>query len=99
MYLHLGNDIVIKKSGVVGIYDIENTTISKRTREFLENAEKTYKTVAEKILHMVKIGRSDEEILEYVSDTFYNEYTKTVYPKDAMELNTRIMIELIKKEL
>ncbi len=41
MYLHLGNDIVIKKSGVVGIYDIENTTISKLTREFLENAEKT----------------------------------------------------------
>lgn len=41
MYLHLGNDIVIKKQGIIGIYDMENTTISKRTRMFLENAEKT----------------------------------------------------------
>ena len=40
MYLHLGNDIVIKKKGILGIYDIDNTTISKRTREFLESYEK-----------------------------------------------------------
>ncbi len=41
MYLHLGNDIVIKKKDILGIYDIDNTTISKRTREFLESYEKT----------------------------------------------------------
>ena len=41
MYLHLGNDIVIKKQGIVGIYDIENTTVSKRTRQFLEASEKS----------------------------------------------------------
>ena len=41
MYLHLGNDIVIKKKDIVGIYDIDNTTISKRTREFLETYEKS----------------------------------------------------------
>ena len=40
MYLHLGNDIVIKKQGIVAIYDMDNTTVSKRTREFLESAEK-----------------------------------------------------------
>ncbi len=41
MYLHLGNDIVIKKKDILGIYDIDNTTISKRTREFLEFYEKS----------------------------------------------------------
>ena len=41
MYLHLGNDIVIKKKDILGIYDIDNTTISKRTREFLEYYEKS----------------------------------------------------------
>lgn len=41
MYLHLGNDIIIKKKGIVGIYDMENTTISKRTREFLSASEKS----------------------------------------------------------
>jgi len=34
MYLHLGNDVVIRKSGVIGIYDIDKTTVSVRTREF-----------------------------------------------------------------
>ncbi len=41
MYLHLGNDIVIKKKDILGIYDLDNTTISKRTREFLEYYEKS----------------------------------------------------------
>ena len=41
MYLHLGNDVVIRKSGVIGIYDIDKTTVSVRTREFLTHFEKT----------------------------------------------------------
>ena len=72
---------------------------TEETNTFLENAEKTYKTVAEKISQMIKSGSTDDEILEYVSNKFYNEYTKTIYPQDAMELNTRIMIDLIKREL
>ena len=71
----------------------------EETNTFLENAERTYKTVAEEISQMIKSGSTDDEILEYVSNKFYNEYTKTIYPQDAMELNTRIMIDLIKREL
>ena len=71
----------------------------EETKTFLENAEKTYKAVAEKISQMIKSGSTDDEILEYVSNKFYNGYTKTIYPQDAMELNTRIMIDLIKREL
>lgn len=40
MYLHLGNDLVIKKENIIGIYDMDNTTVSKRTREYLEYMEK-----------------------------------------------------------
>lgn len=40
MYLHLGNDVVIKKSGIIGIYDLDITTVSKHTREFLATHEK-----------------------------------------------------------
>ena len=29
MYIHLGNEISVKKKNIVGIFDIENTTISK----------------------------------------------------------------------
>lgn len=45
MYLHLGQDTVVKKENIVGIFDLDNTTISKITRDFLKNAEKQGNTV------------------------------------------------------
>ena len=40
MYIHLGQDTVVKSNDVVGIFDLESTTVSKHTRKFLNNAEK-----------------------------------------------------------
>jgi hypothetical protein len=41
MYLHLGEKTVIRTDDIVGIFDIDNTTISKNTRNFLAQAEKS----------------------------------------------------------
>ncbi len=38
MYLHLGQDIVVRDGDVIGIFDLEKTSVAKRTREFLSNA-------------------------------------------------------------
>ncbi|NMA24500.1 MAG: DUF370 domain-containing protein [Clostridiales bacterium] len=40
MYLHLGQNIVVPISSVIGIFDLDNTTGSHLTRAFLNNAEK-----------------------------------------------------------
>jgi len=40
MYLHLGQDVVVPKDAVIGIFDIDNATNSAVTREFLSRAEK-----------------------------------------------------------
>lgn len=40
MYIHLGQNTVIRSSEVIGIFDLESTTVSKHTRKFLEWAEK-----------------------------------------------------------
>ncbi|MBO4693808.1 MAG: DUF370 domain-containing protein [Clostridia bacterium] len=40
MYIHLGNNTVIKTKEIVGIFDLDNTTVSARTRKFLNKAEK-----------------------------------------------------------
>ena len=40
MYLSIGNDMAVRSSSVVGIFDMDNTTTSQRTRAFLENAQK-----------------------------------------------------------
>ena len=40
MYLSIGNDMSVRERSVVGIFDMDNTTTSKRTRGFLEKAQK-----------------------------------------------------------
>ncbi len=40
MYLHLGQDVIVPKRDVVGIFDLDNTTCSKATREFLNIGDK-----------------------------------------------------------
>lgn len=39
MFLHIGGDKVIPVKNIIAILDIETTTISKDTKEFLKTAE------------------------------------------------------------
>ena len=40
MYLHLGGEFVVKEENIIGIFDLDTSTISKHTREFLKKQEK-----------------------------------------------------------
>ena len=40
MYLNIGNDMAVRDKSIIGIFDMDNTSTSKRTREFLAQAEK-----------------------------------------------------------
>ena len=40
MYLNIGGDLAVRDWSIIGIFDLDNTSTSKRTREFLEAAEK-----------------------------------------------------------
>ncbi len=40
MYLHVGNEYSVDIRDVVGIFDIENTTVGKCTKRLLDRAEK-----------------------------------------------------------
>lgn len=40
MYLSIGNDMAVRDKSVIGIFDIDNTTVTARGREFLSRAEK-----------------------------------------------------------
>ena len=40
MYLHLGGETVVRDEDIIGIFDLDNTTSSKITRDFLTRAEK-----------------------------------------------------------
>ena len=40
MYLNLGQSVVVHRSDIIGIFDLDNTSSSFRTRKFLEQAER-----------------------------------------------------------
>lgn len=41
MYLYLGQDKVVRYDEIIGIFDLDNTTVSKTTREMLRKAERS----------------------------------------------------------
>ena len=45
MYLNIGNDMAVRESSIIGIFDMDNTSTSKRTRTFLSMAEKNGQVV------------------------------------------------------
>ncbi len=40
MYINIGGDLSVRQKSVIGIFDLDNTSTSKRTRQFLTMAEK-----------------------------------------------------------
>lgn len=45
MYLHLGSDVIVKTRDVLGIFDLDNSSIAKSTRQYLSQAEKSGRVV------------------------------------------------------
>ena len=45
MYLHLGQSVMVSEAAVIGVFDLDNTTWSFRTRRFLERAEREGRVV------------------------------------------------------
>ena len=40
MFLRISNDFVVPKSDIIGIFDMDNTTVSRQGRTFLPDAAK-----------------------------------------------------------
>lgn len=45
MYLHLGEETIIRTSDIIGIFDMDTTTVMKSSRTFLNKAEKEKRAV------------------------------------------------------
>lgn len=70
MYLHLGQDTVIKLEDIVGIFDMETSTISKSTRSYLADAQKKNRVVnvsMEMPKSFVLCCGKDNEITVYIT--------------------------------
>lgn len=74
--------------------------LSKEQSEFfISNMKKASQKAAEAILNSIKSGKSDKKIIADFKQNYWHGYIKEIYPEDAANLNTSIMIGLIRKEL
>ena len=39
MYIHLGRDVSLRERDIIGLFDMETTTVAKDTRTFLKKCE------------------------------------------------------------
>ena len=63
MYIHIGDGKVIRKKDIIGIFDLENTSIGKKTREFLRRCEKKgeIEYVGEEIPRTYRLAKNKEK--------------------------------------
>ena len=46
MYLHLGQNTVVRTKEILGIFDLDTTTVSAKTRAFLKTAQNAGKVIS-----------------------------------------------------
>jgi predicted Zn-dependent protease len=69
MYLFLGQDTVVRARDVVGIFDLDNTSVSKETRGYLAAAEKSGRvfTVSEELPKSFVVCEAAGKKSDYIS--------------------------------
>ena len=72
MYLSIGNDMAVRDSSIIGIFDMDNTTTSLRTREFLRKAQKEGNVVSCDDLPKSFIVTAEYGMLRVYESTMYS---------------------------
>lgn len=70
MYLNIGQDTVIRDKNILGIFDLDNTTVSKSTREYINTASKNGECITVSIEELPKsfivVAKNDKKEI-YIS--------------------------------
>ena len=69
MYLHLGENTVVRTDNILGIFDMDTSTISKWTKDYLSSATKNKRVinVSMELPNSYIVCNEDDEIKVYVS--------------------------------
>lgn len=94
MFLHIGSDCVVPLKSVIAILDLEKTTISKDTKEFLRTAEEEgfIESITDDIPKSFIVTETDKKSKIYLSSI-----SSVTLQKRADYLNT-ITLKTLKKE-
>nr|WP_296076337.1 extracellular matrix/biofilm biosynthesis regulator RemA family protein [uncultured Ruminococcus sp.] len=69
MYLHLGENTVVRTDSIIGIFDMDTSTISKWTKDYLSSATKNKRVinVSMELPKSFVVCNENNEIKVYVS--------------------------------
>lgn len=69
MLLHIGGDFVIDSNEIVGIFDLDNTTVTKRGAEFINTAYSSGQVVIvdDNLPKSFVIADKDEGVIIYIT--------------------------------
>ncbi len=70
MYINIGQDTVITDKDILGIFDLDNTTVSKSTREYINSAVKQGECITVSLEELPKsfvITTNENERKVYIS--------------------------------
>lgn len=69
MYLHLGEEHIVKKKDIIGIFDIDTTSVAKTTKEFLSTiqAKKVIINASLDLPRSFIVCRAKRETIVYIS--------------------------------
>ncbi len=69
MYIHIGNDAVVNTKHIIGIFDVENTTVSRLGKNFLGHAQSSGNVVyaTEDLPKSYVVTKRKGEITVYIS--------------------------------
>ena len=70
MYLHLGQDVVVRTEEIIGIFDMDNATVCRASKRYLAMAEKAGRVVnitGELPKTFVVCGDREGKITVYIS--------------------------------
>lgn len=79
MYFNIGQDTVITDKNILGIFDLDNTTVGKATREYINTASKNGDCITVSLEELPKsfIVTADKKRKVYISP--YN--TSTIFKR------------------
>ncbi len=71
----------------------------EQTAFFLENMKSAAENAAEIMMDGIRSGKSTDELIDDFKKRYCSGHIRAIYPDDAVNLNTSIMLDLIRKEL
>ncbi len=67
MYLHIGNDKIIKKDDIIAILDYEKLKKEKEFQKFFESIEKNIEIIDKKVQKTLILTKKDEKIKGFIT--------------------------------